>query len=153
MPLLFLTLSSLGARWTPIARLEHSSEQLGYVKDLVLAEPIWPSAAQVLFRSGGFVAGSRRNCCLGVDSVEQVGFEWPRQRSSAVAVALTRGVSPHVAGIGAGAGISLASFRRFWAVAARWNSSRAPFGPRNRSRSSLRMRLRCANSISTFLRW
>jgi hypothetical protein len=28
--------------------------------------------------------------------------------------------------------------------------SRAPFGLRNRSRSSFRMRLRCANSISTF---
>ena len=32
------------------------------------------------------------------------------------------------------------SFRRFWAVAARWNSSRTPFGPRNRSRSRRRMR-------------
>src|SRR6516164_8933599 len=49
---------------------------------------------------------------------------------------------------------SLPSFpiRRFWAVAARMNSSRAPFGPRKRKRSSLRMRLRCANSISIFLR-
>jgi hypothetical protein len=28
-------------------------------------------------------------------------------------------------------GISLASFLRFWAVAARRNSSRAPFGPRS----------------------
>jgi hypothetical protein len=58
--------------------------------------------------------------------------------------------SPQVAAIGAGTGISLASLRRFWAVAARWNSSRAPFGPRNRNRSSFRMRFRCANSISTF---
>ena len=54
--------------------------------------------------------------------------------------------------IGDGIGISLASLRRFWAVAARWNSSRAPFSPRHRSRSSFRMRLRWANSISTFLR-
>ena len=30
-------------------------------------------------------------------------------------------------------GLSLASFRRFWAVAASRNSSRAPLGPRNRS--------------------
>jgi hypothetical protein len=30
-----------------------------------------------------------------------------------------------------GIGISLASFLRFWAVAARRNSSRAPFGPRS----------------------
>jgi hypothetical protein len=48
----------------------------------------------------------------------------------------------------AGIGRSLAILRRFWAVAARRNSSRAPFGPRRRSRSSFRMRLRCANSIS-----
>ena len=58
---------------------------------------------------------------------------------------------PH-AGFGIGIGISFASLRRFWAAAARWNSSRAPFGPRSRRRSSLRMRLRCANSISTFFR-
>ena len=32
------------------------------------------------------------------------------------------------AGLGAGIGISFASLRRFWAAAARWNSSRAPFG-------------------------
>ena len=49
-------------------------------------------------------------------------------------------------------GMSLAILRRFWAAAARRNSSRAPFGPRRRSRSSLRIRLRCANSISTFFR-
>ena len=49
-------------------------------------------------------------------------------------------------------GMSLASLRKFWAVAARRNSSRAPRGPRSRSRSSFRMRLRWANSISTFFR-
>lgn len=54
------------------------------------------------------------------------------------------------AGLGAGTGINLASFLSFWAVAARWNSSLAPFGPSNRKRSSLRMRLRWANSISIF---
>ena len=36
--------------------------------------------------------------------------------------------SPPYAGVGAVIGISLASFLRFWAVAARWNSSLAPFG-------------------------
>ena len=46
------------------------------------------------------------------------------------------------AGFGCGIGTSLANFRRFWAVAARRNSSWAPFGPLSRSRSSLRMRLR-----------
>lgn len=49
-----------------------------------------------------------------------------------------------------GAGRSLASLRRFWAVAARRNSSFAPHGPRSRSLPRPRMRLRCANSISTF---
>lgn len=52
----------------------------------------------------------------------------------------------------AGLGTSLASLRRFWAVAAIRNSSLAPFGPLRRNRSSLSMRLRWANSISTFLR-
>ena len=37
--------------------------------------------------------------------------------------------------------------RRFWAVAARWNWSFAPFGPRRRNRSSFNIRLRCTNSI------
>ena len=49
-------------------------------------------------------------------------------------------------------GLSFASFRRFWAAAARRNSSRAPHGPRKRSRPSFRMRLRWAKSISTFFR-
>jgi hypothetical protein len=46
----------------------------------------------------------------------------------------------------------LGHLAKVWAVAARMNSSRAPFGPRRRRRSNLRMRLRCANSISIFLR-
>ena len=51
-----------------------------------------------------------------------------------------------------GAGKTLASLRRFWAVAARRNSSFAPHGPRNRNRPNPRMRLRWAKSISTFFR-
>ena len=43
---------------------------------------------------------------------------------------------------GFGVGINFASFRRFCAVAARWNSSLAPQGPRNRSLPSPRIRLR-----------
>src|SRR5215468_11274751 len=62
------------------------------------------------------------------------------------------GVTGLYAGLRVCIGISLAILRRFWAVAARMNSSRAPFGPLSRKRSSLRMRLRCANSISIFLR-
>lgn len=63
-----------------------------------------------------------------------------------------RGLRPHAARGGAPTGISFAIFLRFWAVAARRNSSRAPHGPRSLKRSSLRMRFRCANSISTFFR-
>jgi hypothetical protein len=48
--------------------------------------------------------------------------------------------------------MSSASFRRFWAVAADRNSSLAPFGPRRRNRSSLRVRLRCATSRPSFVR-
>ena len=59
-----------------------------------------------------------------------------------VGVKVDEAVSPHTAMIGVDTGISFASFLRFWAVAARRNSSRAPQGPLNRNRSSLRMRLR-----------
>ena len=45
-----------------------------------------------------------------------------------------------------------AILRKFCAVAANKNSSWAPHRPRSRSRSSFKMRLRWANSISTFLR-
>ena len=46
---------------------------------------------------------------------------------------------PHVAKIGAGRGISFASFLRFWAVAANKNSSLAPFGPRRRNLTPSRL--------------
>src|SRR5215813_2018250 len=41
---------------------------------------------------------------------------------------------PHVAKIGAGRGMSFASFLRFWAVAANRNSSLAPLGPMSKRR-------------------
>src|SRR6202042_3220109 len=49
-------------------------------------------------------------------------------------------------------GLKRASRLRFWAVAARRNSSLAPFGPLSRKRARRRIRLRWANSISTFFR-
>ena len=123
------------------------------------------------FRSGGEDAGADRkpsprldrSCWAGQpwrlappfmpDTVEEVWFEVIAAGGSGVAASPVSAASPQVAAIGDGTGSSMASLRRFWAVAARWNSSRAPFGPRNRSRSSFRMRLRWANSISTFFRW
>jgi hypothetical protein len=74
---------------------------------------------------------------LWVDSVEEVRKQigvhrTVRRRASSIA----RLGGSH-AGFGLGIGISFASLRRFWAVAARRNSSRAPLGPRKRSRSSL----------------
>ncbi|SDK46249.1 diguanylate cyclase (GGDEF) domain-containing protein [Aliiruegeria lutimaris] len=70
-------------------------------------------------------------------------------------LASKNGVSAFVHGAfgnAAGAGRSLASFLRFCAVAARRNSSLAPFGPRSRSRLRPSIRFRWANSISTFFR-
>jgi hypothetical protein len=49
-------------------------------------------------------------------------------------------------------GLKRARRLRFWAVAARRNSSLASFGPLKRSRARRRIRLRWANSISTFFR-
>src|SRR5882672_12878381 len=64
-------------------------------------------------------------------------FLWSRHAAAEQAAGITR---------------SVASFLRFCAVAASRNSSRAPLGPRNLRRPSLRMRLRWANSISIFFR-
>ena len=50
--------------------------------------------------------------------------------------------SPYVAKPGVGRGTGFASFLRFWAVAAKRNSSLAPFGPQRRDRPSLSMRFR-----------
>ena len=52
------------------------------------------------------------------------------------------GSSPYVAKTGVGRGMGFASFLRFWALAAKRNSSLAPFGPRRRDRPSLSMRFR-----------
>ena len=73
-------------------------------------------------------------------SVEEVaaGPDW---RPSRIAGARLR--DPDQAIARPGIGLILASLRRFWAAAARWNSSFAPLGPRRRKRSSFRMRLRC----------
>jgi hypothetical protein len=62
------------------------------------------------------------------------------------------GYATHAATVGGGRATNLASLRRFCAIAASVNSNWAPHGPRNRSRPSLRIRLRCANRISIFLR-
>src|SRR5215471_19280904 len=60
------------------------------------------------------------------DTVEKVSFELSGRCRLGAA---SEGIAPQT-GIGRAAGTSVASFRRFWAVAARWNSSRAPLGPR-----------------------
>src|SRR4029434_25034 len=53
---------------------------------------------------------------------------------------------------GGGRQMWLASVLRFCAIAARWNSSRAPERPRRRMRSKRWWVFRCAKRISTFLR-
>src|ERR1700685_1858675 len=55
-------------------------------------------------------------------------------------------------GLGGKGHSRLAIRLRFCAVAASRNSSWAPLRPRNRNRSSFKIRLRCANRTSTFFR-
>ena len=81
-------------------------------------------------------------------SLSAVGFDPP---ALTLSTQLPR-YAIHRAPAGGGRATSEASRRRFWAIAARTNSSWAPRGPRSRSRPSFRMRLRCANRISIFLR-
>jgi hypothetical protein len=84
------------------------------------------------------------------DSVEEVGEQFEIKRSGH-SNALD-GEPLMVSGwVRLGIGISFASFRRFWAVAARRNLSRAPFGPLSLSRSSLRMRFEKGEQHFNFL--
>jgi hypothetical protein len=104
----------------------------------------FPARPDARWRSLVFQAQriGRSVCPLHVDFVEEPLF-W-RQHLGFVAMSARQipGSPPHVAKMGAGSGMSFASFRRFWAVAANRNSSLAPFGPRRRNRPSLRMRFR-----------
>src|SRR4051794_40439848 len=77
------------------------------------------------FGSNRAVRSRLRKRPFSADSVEEVGFGVIAVAGSAVTLATVTGASPQIAEVGAG--ISIASLRRFWAVAARWNSSRAPF--------------------------
>jgi hypothetical protein len=69
-------------------------------------------------------------CPLHVDFVEEPPVLVPALGFVAMSARQVPGFPPHVAKMGAGSGMSFASFRRFWAVAARRNSSLAPFGRR-----------------------
>ena len=80
------------------------------------------------------------------DIVEEVWFEVIAAGRIGVRALLASVASPQVAAIGDGIGISLASLRRFWVVAARWNLSRVSFGPRNRSRMVVRAAVRSSES-------
>jgi hypothetical protein len=114
----------------------------------------------------GFRARITRECPLLADFVAEVGHfgcEVPAsvffETSSYCAplgsgdhlptlLASRIGYARHASTAGGGRAISLASRRRFWAIAASVNSNWEPCGPRSRRRPSLRMRLRWANSIS-----
>src|SRR5439155_26015127 len=89
-------------------------------------------------RTGG-ARDRRRGFVKGFPVVEKVVW-------FAILLYAVVGTAPDVANIS-----RFAIRRRFCAMAASKNSSCAPLGPRSRKRSSLRMRLRWANSISTFL--
>ena len=84
----------------------------------------------------------KNECLKGPDSVEKVAdFVVLELWSRAPAQPFQTGF-----------GTILASFLRFWAVAAIWNCSVAPFGPRRRIIVIPIYRFRWANSISTLLR-
>jgi hypothetical protein len=87
--------------------------------------------------------GSRWAPAMESYFVEKTPFVGDRDmRERRLSAGQSRTSPPHVATTGAGKGMSFASFRRFWAVAANRNSSFAPLGPRRRNRSSPRMRFR-----------
>jgi len=102
------------------------------------------------------MAAVGRFCCksrlLAMDrsaiSLRTTGFDPP---ALTLSTHLER-YAMHRARAGGGRATSDASRRRFWAMAARTNSSWAPRGPRSRSRPSFRIRFKCANRISIFLR-
>jgi hypothetical protein len=83
--------------------------------------------------------------CLAAYSIGSSGLDGETARCSNPSWRLPRG---H----GGCCAASLASLRRFWAIAASVNSSCAPRGPRSRRRPSFRMRFKWANNISTRLR-
>jgi len=72
--------------------------------------------------------------------------------SDTTAAELCARYAKHGSVTGGGRTTSFASLRRFCAIAASVNSNWAPHGPRSRRRPSRKIRLRCANSISTRLR-
>jgi hypothetical protein len=108
---------------------------------------VWPTTSKSLTAARTGVNVFSRRIPL-----KKSGLKELRGRGTVVVATLVSAAPAQVAAIGAGIRMSIAILRRFWAAAARWNSSRAPHGPRNRSRSSFKMRFKCANNISTFLR-
>jgi len=78
-------------------------------------------------------------CKNTVLRVRKAVLEWVRERLSDQAFCVC-----------CGAGKLFADLRRFWAIAARRNSSFAPQGPGNRNLPRPRRRLRWAKSLSTF---
>jgi hypothetical protein len=98
---------------------------------------------------GRFCCKSRRSQGWAAEAISlgPLSRQLWRDRSDAQS-----GYEAHGPTAGGGLGANLASRRRFCAIAASVNSSCAPQGPRNRRRFSRRIRLRCANSISTRFR-
>ena len=106
--------------------------------------------------SADFVEKGRARRCARVSRHPDAGVVLCVRRylGDVTGQSILRFLLPYAAGRNArGRGsTSLASLRRFCATAASRNSSLAPNGPRNRRRLRRRIRLRCANSISTFFR-
>ena len=101
--------------------------------EVVNRAEVVPSQTPALCSASTLAAGAPK-----ARAIEPVPSASPIQPiTSSSATAGDRGGYPGFLGFRARSfGVSFAIFRRFWAVAARRNSSCAPFGPRSRSRSS-----------------
>ena len=123
-----------GSFETPTAEENTAAPREGNVADLTVPAGEKPILAQLqsFAKVRNLVDYVEKPVVVGA-GVERWGLVSARQ---------SRAAPPHVAKIDVGRGMSFASFRRFWAVAANRNSSLAPLGPRRRSLPSPRMRFR-----------
>ena len=132
--------------------LRRTARHYKAIRTAFLARPcIWQTSAPDRFCCGSCRAVERDGRCFGEDTRPLVLTAWPRG-PAALTPRHYDAYAMHTVAAGGGRATNLVSRRKFWAMAARVNSSWAPRGPRNRRRPSVRIRLRWANSISTRFR-
>ena len=141
------TVLCTGEAFFPIRRLRsrRRGDRVGHLLHTQIAASAHGRLWQILLQKSAIITAKRLTAIFqALVAVCSIG-------GRLYAVALTPAAVSRraVASVGGGRATSLARRRRFCAIAASVNSSCAPRGPSSRRRPSLRMRLRCANSIST----